>query len=404
VLTDPGGSDPAGTDDCLTVVGETLVDLIPDSAHSEYVAHLGGSPANVAVGLARLGQPTFLITQTGSDAHGRFARARLAEEDVRVIEAGPDGPASTALVTLDDHGRARYKFDVRWEINGVHVPAACAAVHVGSLGLVLEPGCAEVMRLLTAAGGRTGRLVSLDPNIRADMLPDPEAARQNIRRAAGLADVVKLSDEDLDLLFPGAKPRQAGDLLLGDPMRGGPGRTQLVVVTLGGGGALAPTRPGRGGPPPPPRPAAAGWTCPRLMFLWSTRSAPETRSCPACSQASPNCGCSPPRIWPCSAPTPRTRYAGSSRRPPPRPPSPAAAPARIRRTPLSCEPSYRRGNDSDTRRRCCTAGATLRSRSEIMVVADPGLVDRPARAHGRTGPAMAWAACTRAARSACRRA
>jgi fructokinase len=241
MVTDPGGSDPAGADYCLAVVGETLVDLIPDSAHSEYVAHLGGSPANVAVGLARLGQQTFLITQIGSDAHGRFAHTRLAAEGVRVIEAGPDGPSSTALVTLDDHGRARYEFDVRWEVTGVHVPAACAAVHVGSLGLVLEPGCAEVMRLLTAAVGRTGRLVSLDPNIRADLLPDPEAARQNIRRAAGLADVVKLSDEDLDLLFPGAKPRQAGDLLLGDPMPGGPRRTQLVVVTMGGEGAFAAT-------------------------------------------------------------------------------------------------------------------------------------------------------------------
>jgi len=246
VLTDPGGSDPIGADDCLTVVGETLVDLLPDSVRGGHVAHLGGSPANVAVGLARLGQPTCLVTQTGSDAHGRFARARLAAEGVRVIEAGLDGPASTALVTLDEHGVARYTFDVRWEITDVHVPAESAAIHVGSLGLVLQPGAAEVMRLLTAAASRTGRLVSLDPNIRADLLTDPAAARRNIRRAAGLAHVVKLSDEDIDFLFPGAKPRQAGDLLLGDEppgddLPGGPRRTQLVVITSGGEGAFAAT-------------------------------------------------------------------------------------------------------------------------------------------------------------------
>ncbi len=238
-------NEAAGADGCLAVVGETLVDLIPAAGHGEPIAHLGGSPANVAVGLARLGQRACLITQTGSDAHGRFAQARLGAEGVRVIEAGPDGPASTALVTLDDHGSARYTFGIRWEITGVQVPAGCAAVHAGSLGLVLEPGCHEVMRLLTAAA-RGDRLISLDPNIRADLLADPAAARENVRRAAGLAHVVKLSDEDLDFLFPGAKPRQAGDLLLGDSPSaahkpGGPRRTRLVVVTRGGEGAFAAT-------------------------------------------------------------------------------------------------------------------------------------------------------------------
>jgi fructokinase len=245
VQTDPGGASeaqPAGGGDCLAVVGETLVDLMPAAEPGAPIPHLGGSPANVAVGLARLGRPACLVTQTGSDAHGRFARARLAAEGVRVLEAGPGGPASTARVTLDDHGRARYTFDVRWEITGAQLPAGCAAVHVGSLGLVLEPGCAEVMRLLTGAAGH--RLVSLDPNIRADLLADPAAGRQHIRRAAGLADVVKLSDEDLDFLFPGAKPRQAGDLLLGDARTGDARtgdarRTRLVVVTMGGDGAFA---------------------------------------------------------------------------------------------------------------------------------------------------------------------
>ncbi len=226
-MTDPGG---------FTVVGETLIDLIARPGLAEPARHLGGSPANVAVGLARLGKTAHLVTQTGSDAFGEFARARLAAEGVRVIEAGPDAPASTALATLDDHGRAEYTLNVRWNVTRIPVPADSAAVHVGSLGLILEPGSQEVMHLLAGRLRRGHWLVSLDPNIRADLLGARSAARSRLRRAAALAHIVKLSDEDLDFLFPGSEPHHVRDLLLR-----GPRRTMLVVVTLGSAGALAAT-------------------------------------------------------------------------------------------------------------------------------------------------------------------
>jgi fructokinase len=217
----------------IAVIGETLVDLIASDDRARPAQHLGGSPANVAVGLARLAQPACLITQIGSDHLGQFAHSRLSAEGVHVIRAGPDAPTSTALATLGAQGQATYTFSVGWDIAGARIPAGTTALHVGSLGLLLEPGAHHLWRLLCEQV-RGSQLISMDPNIRADLLTDATAARKTLRWIAGLAHIVKLSDEDLEFLFPGSDPAGAGDILLGAP-----GRTALAIVTRGSKGALA---------------------------------------------------------------------------------------------------------------------------------------------------------------------
>ena len=106
----------------ITVVGESLVDVVARTGHDEVTVHPGGSPANVAVALSRLGQRTALVTQIGADDYGALIRAHLESNGVDVILAGPAGqPTSRALATLDAHGAASYEFDLSWAVRGLRL-------------------------------------------------------------------------------------------------------------------------------------------------------------------------------------------------------------------------------------------------------------------------------------------
>jgi fructokinase len=223
----------------ITVVGESLVDLIEDPS-GEAVAHPGGSPANVAVALARLGQPTTLLTQLGADAHGRLLRAHLAGSGVRLDPASvPDLPrTSVARTRVGADGQARYDFDIAWRsfpesLTGVGSRSAC--LHTGSLATVLEPGADDVLALVRARRATT--MISYDPNCRPDLMGDRTAARHRVEQLVAVSDVVKVSLEDLAWLHLGRGYQEVGRawLKLG---------AVLVVVTLGDGGAWAATRHG----------------------------------------------------------------------------------------------------------------------------------------------------------------
>jgi fructokinase len=216
------------------VVGEALVDVVHrlDGSSQE---HPGGSPANVAIGLGRLGRAVDLLTWIGTDERGRAVREHLEESGVR-LTAGSDGAAytSVATATLDGTGAATYTFDLDWQ-----VPAESLAdlgdvvvVHTSTIGAALEPGGPAVLRIL--AESRLDATITYDPNIRPDLVGDPDQARDLVERLVTLADVVKVSDEDLAWLEPGASPR---DIAARWATRG----PALVVVTLGGEGALAVT-------------------------------------------------------------------------------------------------------------------------------------------------------------------
>lgn len=215
----------------FAVVGEALVDVVVP-ADGVPRRSPGGSPMNVAVGLARLGVDTVLVTEIGDDDAGRLVLEHLRDSGVDVDESSVvPGPTSTATARLDEHGAASYDFDLRWTLGPRALPSGATALHVGSLGTALRPGRDSVVDLVTQAA-RGGLLVSFDPNARPTLTPDARQAWDDVREVAAAADVVKLSDEDLEFLQPGAGFGEVAEQLLG-------GRTELVVVTSGGTGAFA---------------------------------------------------------------------------------------------------------------------------------------------------------------------
>lgn len=222
----------------ITVVGESLVDVVARSGRDELTVHPGGSPANVAVALSRLGQRAALVTQIGADDYGALIRAHLAANGVELILAAPArGPTSQARATLDAGGSATYEFRLRWEVRDLRVAAGSAALHTGSLGVMLAPGGQHVLRLAESACRRGELVTSYDPNVRPSATPDRRVAAMTAERAAACAHIVKMSDEDLAFLYPGTTPRQLAARFLAE------GRsTALLVVTKGREGAIVATR------------------------------------------------------------------------------------------------------------------------------------------------------------------
>ena len=229
----PATSDRAAGARAL-VIGEALVDVVRrlDGSVDE---HPGGSPANVALGLARLGRPVDLLTWVGDDPRGHAIRTHLEGSGVR-LAAGSDGAATTsvAIATLDGTGAATYTFELDWQVPTEHASdfGDVLAVHSSTIGAALEPGASSVLRILAEA--RADATITYDPNIRPALLGDRQDARDLVERLVILSDVVKVSDEDLAWLEPGTDPR---DVALRWAARG-PG---LVVVTRGGEGAFAVT-------------------------------------------------------------------------------------------------------------------------------------------------------------------
>ncbi|MFD3482946.1 carbohydrate kinase [Streptomyces sp. NPDC058665] len=219
----------------VTVVGEVLVDLLWRAGADLIAPAAGGSPANVAVGLRRLGRPATLVTTWGEDLPGTRIAAHLDASGLDVVRVpGTSGRSTVALAYLDDNGSATYDFLASWDPERLEIPDGTAVLHTGSLAAVLEPGASEVLRLCRQAGASDGCTVVVDLNVRPAVQPDRDAYRAACLRLAAVADVVKASDEDLDWLFPGTAPDAAARLLADHGPR-------LVVVTLGGEGALAVT-------------------------------------------------------------------------------------------------------------------------------------------------------------------
>ena len=215
----------------VLIIGEALVDIVAGQATP------GGSPANVAVGLARLGVPTELVTRIGTDPYGVQLAAHLTGNGVvlapHTIE--PGFPTSTATATLDREGVAAYEFDIHWEPPALALPADCPAVHTGSIATVLEPGATAIRSFLAGLADQPVT-VTLDPNARPTITPDPVSTWAAVRELAATADLVKLSDEDCEFLRPGRSPDDiAAELLTVD-------RTQCVVITLGDAGAIGISR------------------------------------------------------------------------------------------------------------------------------------------------------------------
>ncbi len=209
------------------VIGEALIDIVEGSEVRELV---GGSPANVAVGLSRQGHDVRLLTRIGRDDRGARIAEHVAAAGVALTaESWGDGPTSTAVARLRADGSAEYAFDIDWTIPAPDLHGI-GLLHTGSIALFLEPGGETVLDALQRAAGSA--VVTLDPNIRPALVGDRRAALVRFAQAAASADLVKLSDEDAAWLYPDLLPEEA----LAEVATYGP---RVVVITRGSEGATA---------------------------------------------------------------------------------------------------------------------------------------------------------------------
>ncbi|MFC8427988.1 carbohydrate kinase [Streptomyces sp. NPDC057253] len=216
------------------VIGEALVDLAWHTGGAHVVPHPGGSPANVAVGLHRLGQPAALMTCWGDDPPGDLVSAHLDSIGVTVHRLpSASGRTTIALAYLDDAtGSARYDFLAAWDPQDITLQEGTTLVHTGSLAAVVEPGATRIVETCHAHRSHPGRAVSVDLNVRPAALPDRDAYRARVERLVAAADLVKASDEDLAWLYPDLTPEAAARALLALGPR-------LAVITRGAQGATA---------------------------------------------------------------------------------------------------------------------------------------------------------------------
>jgi fructokinase len=226
------------------VAGEALIDLIP-AADGALHPHLGGGPFNAARTIGRLEQPVAFLGAVSRDRFGRDLRLALERDGVDTTTTSDSTlPTTLAIAEIGEGGNAEYRFyvtqtsaaDVTPESALARIPANVAALHIGTLGLVLEPLAAAVDAVTRAVPAST--LVLLDPNCRPALIDDPAAYRDRLRSLARRADVLKLSDDDIAWLEPGSDPLAAARRMLGDD---GP---RVVLVTLGAQGCIVLTRSG----------------------------------------------------------------------------------------------------------------------------------------------------------------
>lgn len=224
----------------ILVFGESVIDLVeaPDRTRTP---HPGGSPANVAVGLGRLGLDVDLATQLGDDDHGALLKQHFAESGVKLIgDPVTAGPTSTAVAHLDAHGEASYTLDVVWDPPQPPIAGEYDLVHTGSIAALVGPGCEMAESLVKHL--RKKALVSYDPNIRPSLLSSHADAVQGVKRFVSMSDVVKVSRGDLEWLYPDRRP----DAVAYDWLAAG---VALVVVTASSRGWRAYSHAGTIGEP-----------------------------------------------------------------------------------------------------------------------------------------------------------
>ncbi|HGC1969953.1 TPA: aminoimidazole riboside kinase [Escherichia coli] len=188
------------------VLGDAVVDLLPES-DGRLLPCPGGAPANVAVGIARLGGTSGFIGRVGDDPFGALMRRTLLTEGVDITYLKQDEwhRTSTVLVDLNDQGERSFTFMVRpsadlfLETTDLPCWRHGEWLHLCSIALSAEPSRTSAFTAMTAIR-HAGGFVSFDPNIREDLWQDEHLLRLCLRQALQLADVVKLSEEEWRLI------------------------------------------------------------------------------------------------------------------------------------------------------------------------------------------------------------
>ncbi|MFF3171219.1 PfkB family carbohydrate kinase [Streptomyces sp. NPDC057900] len=224
-----------GGPDAVLVLGEALIDLVPSSDDpGAHRAQPGGAPANVAAGLARLGTPSWFAGGLGGDGFARLIEERLVSAGTRLdlcarselptaLAVADPGPDSTGY-HFHLHDTATFRLpDRTGEV------ARFGAVYAGGLAAVVAPAAAVVAA--TARAGAEHSVLVVDPNVREDRTLDHASAQRRLRELCGRARILKVSDEDVTALWPGAAPEETCERLAGE--------NRLVVLTRGAAGSTA---------------------------------------------------------------------------------------------------------------------------------------------------------------------
>ena len=228
----------------ITAIGEILIDLtqsgLTEQGIPRFDANPGGAPANLAVAAARLGAKTAFVGRVGRDSYGDFLRRTLGNNgvDVTGLSVDPSQHTTLAIVSLDEHGERGFRFyrdpsadvNLRFEDVPAELLENTRVLHFGSVSLTAEPSRSATLQAARAAKAK-GALISYDPNYRASLWPDEEAAVRQMREPLPLVDVLKLSDEELPLLTGLTDPERGSARLAEKGIR-------LVLVTLGANGAF----------------------------------------------------------------------------------------------------------------------------------------------------------------------
>ena len=223
--------------DQVWVVGEVLIDLIPDE--SKHVAVVGGGPANTAKALSNLGVKTHFIDGFSTDKYGQMAKAELLAANVLLDYAQySNKPTCTAKVTLSKSGSASYEFVIEdtatFDFSDQWLPDPQTLnpllLHIGTLATVIEPGASVLFEWAQSVANVAP--IVFDPNIRPSVLGNRDEYVKKIEKWVAISSVVKVSDEDLNWLYPGRAINEIVNKWLEETV-------QLVVVTLGDKGITA---------------------------------------------------------------------------------------------------------------------------------------------------------------------
>jgi fructokinase len=226
--------------------GEVLIDFVPTVTPTTlidapaFMKAPGGAPANVAVGLARLGVSSAFMGKVGDDAFGHFLVNTLAEAgvDIGPVRFSSEARTALAFVSLRSDGEREFMFYRHPSADMLFAPADVDAdvirnaklLHYGTISLISEPSRSATLHAIELARD-AGCIVSCDPNLRLALWPDRAAARDGLLRAIEHAQVVKLSDDELRFLTGSDDPAAAREQLWHD-------RLKLLVVTLGSAGCV----------------------------------------------------------------------------------------------------------------------------------------------------------------------
>ena len=232
----------------VVALGELLIDFAAKSTdaagYPTMAANPGGAPGNFLAALNAYGKKTAFLGKVGQDAFGRLLLSTLEQAGIETKGIVTDSSVFTTLafVTFDEHGDRSFSFarkpgadtQLRWEEIDTRLIDDAKVFHFGTLSLTDEPARTATQKAVAYAKSK-GKLVSCDPNLRLPLWPSEDAAKEQILWSLRQADVVKISDNEVEFLW-GCAPEEGAEKLLEEF------GVSLAMVTLGPDGCLLKTK------------------------------------------------------------------------------------------------------------------------------------------------------------------